>query len=103
MFEFSSSEQQLSEWERDMHCRIYWNGVMMETVLVQELNLPHSGLQQLEHFIPIPKFIPYPRTGKTILRTPKDDDTFFQFHFLAQVAHRIILTRIRKTLYFYCQ
>jgi len=41
------------------------------------------------------------RKSHSRLPEARDDDTFFQFHFLAQVAHRIILTRIRNTLYFH--
>ena len=79
---------------------------MNESILVQELHLPPSGLARLEESVPIPKFIPFqaavyipPRFSSA----GEVDDSFFQYHFLAQVAHRIILTRIRHSLYFYCK
>ncbi|KAB8073543.1 hypothetical protein BDV29DRAFT_135827 [Aspergillus leporis] len=91
------------EWEGDMKSRVYWNCLMNETILVQELHLPPSGLARLEELVPIPKFITFETVGFVPHRSSSDeiDDSFFQYHFLAQVAHRIILTRIRHSLYFY--
>ncbi|KAJ5622638.1 transcriptional regulator family: Fungal Specific TF [Penicillium herquei] len=92
------------EWEGDMKSRVYWNCLMNETILVQELHLPPSGLSRLEEQVPIPKFITFETNGYGSNRYPLSnvvDDSFFQYHFLAQVAHRIILTRIRHSLYFY--
>lgn len=89
-----------------MKSRVYWNCLMNETILVQELHLPPSGLARLEEFVPIPKFIPFETAGfvsaSLFSSAGEIDDAFFQYHFLAQVAHRIILTRIRHSLYFYC-
>lgn len=88
-----------------MKSRVYWNCLMNETILVQELHLPPSGLSRLEEQVPIPKFIAFETTGYPSTRYPSStvvDDSYFQYHFLAQVAHRIILTRIRHSLYFYC-
>ncbi|KAE8355499.1 hypothetical protein BDV28DRAFT_38084 [Aspergillus coremiiformis] len=91
------------EWEGDMKSRVYWNCLMNETILVQELHLPPSGLARLEEYVPIPKFISFEIDGFVHLRPSSEelDDSLFQYHFLAQVAHRIILTRIRHSLYFY--
>ncbi|KAL4940758.1 hypothetical protein BDV06DRAFT_15640 [Aspergillus oleicola] len=98
------------EWEGDMKSRVYWNCLMNETILVQELHLPPSGLSRFEEVVPIPKFIGFETLGFmpsrfsfTSSASSDDgiDDSFFQYHFLAQVAHRIILTRIRHSLYFY--
>ncbi|KAL4894110.1 hypothetical protein BDV59DRAFT_21924 [Aspergillus ambiguus] len=89
------------QWEGDMKSRAYWNCLMNEAILVQELHLPPSGLSRLEEFVPIPKFIPFEHAFVRTSSTEDIDDSFFQYHFLAQVAHRIILTRIRHSLYFY--
>ncbi|PYI24913.1 C6 finger domain protein [Aspergillus indologenus CBS 114.80] len=92
------------EWEGDMKSRVYWNCLMNETILIQELHVPPSGLARLEELVPIPKFISFESVGFGASRTlslDEIDDSFFQYHFLAQVAHRIILTRIRNSLYFY--
>ncbi|KAF2194920.1 C6 zinc finger domain-containing protein [Zopfia rhizophila CBS 207.26] len=92
------------EWEGDMFSRLFWNTLMYETILIQELNLPLSGLQEYEVDVPIPKFTPYPRPKTSISGLIIDeDDSFFNFHFLAQAAHRIILTRIRHSLYFFSE
>ncbi|KAH2084329.1 C6 finger domain-containing protein, putative [Aspergillus fumigatus Z5] len=93
------------EWEGDMKSRVYWNTLMNETILVQELHLPPSGLSRLEELVPIPKFIGFESVDFVPARfsssSDEIDESFFQYHFLAQVAHRIILTRIRRSLYFY--
>lgn len=89
-----------------MKSRVFWNCLMNESILVQELHLPPSGLARLEEFVPIPKFIDFKPPAFVMTRfssSSEVDDSYFQYHFLAQVAHRIILTRIRHSLYFYCQ
>jgi hypothetical protein len=84
------------EWEGDMLSRLFWNTLMYETIITQELILPLSGLLDYEADIPIPKFTSCPRPKTSISGLlSDDDDPFFNFHFLAQAAHRIILTRIR--------
>ena len=78
---------------------------MYETILVQELDLPSSGLSALEDNVPIPKFIPFRpvRLSSVSSSVPDPDDSYFhQCHFLAQIANRIILTRIRHSLYSFC-
>ena len=101
-----SHDVNFDKWEGDMKSRVYWNCLMNETILVQELHLPPSGLARLEEFVPIPKFISFETVGfapsRSSASSDEVDDSYFQYHFLAQVAHRIILTRIRHSLYFYC-
>ncbi|KAF2875673.1 hypothetical protein BDV95DRAFT_626165 [Massariosphaeria phaeospora] len=88
------------DWEGDMFSRLFWNTLMYETIIVQELSLPLSGLLDYEADIPIPKFMAFSRPKTSISGLlVDDDDSFFNFHFLAQAAHRIILTRIRHNLY----
>lgn len=89
-----------------MKSRVFWNCLMNETILIQELPLPPSGLARLEEYVPIPKFIGFETTG-LVSAAFRDvagtgDDSVYQYHFLAQVAHRIILTRIRNSLYIFC-
>jgi hypothetical protein len=85
------------EWSADMQSRVFWSSLLMEAVIVQELDLPRSRLRELEDVVPLPKFIPYPLTKKS--HSSRKDDSYFSYHFLAQIAHRIILTRIRDELY----
>ncbi|CEN61930.1 putative C6 finger domain protein [Aspergillus pseudodeflectus] len=102
----TNHEVNFDEWEGDMKSRVYWNCLMNETILVQELHLPPSGLSRFEEVVPIPKFIGFETLGFVPSRYSSADDiddSFFQYHFLAQVAHRIILTRIRHSLYFYSE
>ena len=92
------------EWEGDMFSRLFWNTLMYETIITQELNLPLSGLLEYEAEMPIPKFTSSPRPKTSISGLlVDDDDSFFNFHFLAQAAHRIILTRIRHNLYSFAE
>jgi hypothetical protein len=93
------------QWEGDMFSRLFWNTLMYETVITQELDLlPHSGLLEYEPDIPLPKFTSCPRPKTSIAGLLTDeDDSFFNFHFLAQAAHRIILTRVKQSLYFFAE
>lgn len=92
-------------WEGDMFSRLFWNTLMYETVITQELDLlPHSGLLDYEPDIPLPKFTPCPRPKTSISGLlSNEEDSFFNFHFLAQAAHRIILTRVRQSVYFFAE
>ena len=100
---FSSKEINYDEWDGDMKSRVYWSTIMHEAILAQELDLSPTGLSRLEDYVPIPKFIDSPAPRQIIESSPRGDIAFFQYHFLAQVAHRIILTRIRDSLYFFCK
>jgi hypothetical protein len=101
----STESSSIDDWESDMFSRLYWNTLMYETIITQELSLPSSGLLEHELDMPIPKFTPSPRPKASIagLLVDDDDDSFFNFHFLAQAAHRIILTRIRHNLYTFAE
>jgi hypothetical protein len=92
-------------WEGDMFSRLFWNTLMYETVITQELDLlPHSGLLEYEPEVPLPKFTACPRPKTSISGLLTDgDDPFFNFHFLAQAAHRIILTRVKQSLYYFAE
>ncbi|KAF2030679.1 hypothetical protein EK21DRAFT_111769 [Setomelanomma holmii] len=93
------------QWEGDMFSRLFWNTLMYETVITQELDLlPHSGLLEYEPDVPLPKFTACPRPKTSISGLLTDgDDSFFNFHFLAQAAHRIILTRVKQSVYFFAE
>ncbi|KAF2125795.1 hypothetical protein P153DRAFT_369791 [Dothidotthia symphoricarpi CBS 119687] len=93
------------QWEGDMFSRLFWSTLMYEAVITQELDtLPHSGLLEYEPDMPIPKFTPCPRPKTSISGLLTDeDDSFFNFHFLAQAAHRIILTRVKQSIYCFAE
>ncbi|EXJ95566.1 hypothetical protein A1O1_00688 [Capronia coronata CBS 617.96] len=86
------------EWLADMQSRLFWTALVLETVIVQELELPPSRLKDWEDVVPLPKFTIYPYADKS--RPRNADDSYYHYHFLAQIAHRIILSRIRDELYY---
>jgi hypothetical protein len=88
----------LDEWVADMQSRLFWSALTLESVIVQELELPSSGLKEWEETVPLPKFITYPYVSKS--RAQNSDDSYYHYHFLAQIAVRIILSRVREELYF---
>jgi hypothetical protein len=90
-------------WEGDMESRVFWCCLMYETILNQELELPKSGLAEFEASVPLPTFKSFKSSDVNArLRTDtEEDDSFFHYHFLAQAANRIMLTRIANSHYFY--
>lgn len=94
---WSHLQSRADPWMCDMQSRVFWSALLMETVIVQELDLPSSRLRELEGVVPLPKFIAYPKIKKP--RSLQRDDSYYDYHFLAQIAHRIILIRIRDEMY----
>ena len=91
-------------WEGDMESRVFWCCLMYETILVQELDVPKSGLTEFESTVPLPTFRSF-HTSEAYRSshptTEDDEESFFHYHFLAQAANRIMLTRIANSHYFY--
>lgn len=85
-------------WAVDMQSRLFWSAVMLEIVIVQEIELPSSGLKEWEDVVPLPKFTICPYLNKAPSRN--SDDSHYHYHFLAQIAHRIILSRVRDELFY---
>lgn len=88
-----------------MQSRLFWNTVMLEAVFTQELDLPTSKMSDLEDKVPLPKFVAFqslrflrPRTAAD--QQQDEDDSFSHFCFLSQIAHRIILTRARGSIFY---
>jgi hypothetical protein len=90
--------QPIDDWLADMQSRLFWSALILETVIVQEFELPSSRLKEWEDVVPLPKFTVCPYLHKTRPKNP--DDSFYHYHFLAQIAHRIILSRVRDELYY---
>jgi hypothetical protein len=84
------------EWTIDMQARVYWSALLVESVVMQELDLPKSRLRDLESVVPLPKFITSPDRRRV---TQVKDESYYHYHFLAQIAHRIILLRGRDELF----
>lgn len=111
-----------------MQSRLFWITVMAESVLADELSLPTSRLAQLQDKVPLPKFVKLERNPFLPIveqyhdysMTPQGsrgpvhgadhandeaeaDDLFYNYHFLSQIAHRILLTRMKDSLYYSCK
>lgn len=86
-----------------MQSRLFWNTAMFEAMLTQELDLPVSSLHQYEDRVPLPKFVEFPGipsfASQTTTTDDQDRDSFCHYHFLSQIAHRIILTRLCDSLF----
>lgn len=74
---------------------------MFEAMITQELEFPTSNLLQYEERVPLPKFIELPDLPYAPPSTSnnQEEDAFCHYHFLAQIAHRIILSRLRDSLF----
>lgn len=88
----------------DMQSRLFWNTAMFEDVLTQELDLPVSNLRQYGDRVPLPRFVEFPGVLSFAFQpaTPNHDserDALCHYHFLSQIAHRIILTRLRDSIF----
>ncbi|KAF3286988.1 hypothetical protein TWF970_008819 [Orbilia oligospora] len=88
-------------WESDMLARVFWNTLMFESILVQELDVPPSGLTDYEEIVPLPKFPSYASPSSLASSPVEDTESNYQYHFLAQAAHRKLLNRMRNSVYSY--
>lgn len=90
---------QVGEWERDMQSRLFWITTMFETLLADELGHANTSLLNYRDHVPLPKFVAPSWLGPSDSSTDAATETFFHYHFLSQIAHRILLTRIRESLF----
>ncbi|KAL4954147.1 hypothetical protein BDW69DRAFT_183827 [Aspergillus filifer] len=89
------------EWVLDMQSRLFWNTVMFDAILAQELKLPGGQLEELCQRVPLPKFVKMKQPSCIPIDSePAEEESFFHYHFLAQVAHRILLTRTKSSIFF---
>lgn len=86
------------DWTADIYSRLFWSAILLETIIVQELELPPSSFKEWEDVVPLPKFTAFSYMNKPLSRN--SDDSYYHYHFLAQIAHRIILSRIREELFY---
>ncbi|KAJ4375198.1 hypothetical protein N0V83_002284 [Neocucurbitaria cava] len=86
-----SAPGRVSPAEEELGKRVYWNAVMIESDLLAELDLPHSGIAQFEEGFSLP-------TGFEDLGTEavgRDE----LWYFLAEIALRRLLNRVSSMLY----
>ncbi|CAK7274521.1 hypothetical protein SEPCBS119000_006215 [Sporothrix epigloea] len=111
------------EWTMDMQSRLFWITVMFEAVLSQELDFPVSNILKYEERVPLPRFVECPGVASFSFASPaagagssgvsaaagfglstpasqeEEQDSFCHYHFLSQIAHRIILSRLCESLF----
>ncbi|KAJ4347198.1 uncharacterized protein N0V89_011137 [Didymosphaeria variabile] len=86
-----SAPGRVSLAEEELSKRVYWNALMIESDLLAELDLPHSGLGHFEDTFTLP-------TGFEDIGTePVGRDELW--YFLAEIALRRLLNRVSHMLY----
>lgn len=81
---------------KELSERIYWNTLMVESDLLAELDLPHSGIVQFEESMMLPRSFPYDSStigGDELLG---NDELWY---FLAEIALRRLLNRVSHLIY----
>ncbi|KAI1853111.1 hypothetical protein JX265_011392 [Neoarthrinium moseri] len=81
----------IPEDQRELSERIYWNALLFESDLLAELDLPHSGVVQLEEHVGLPGGF----QGEESEAVGRDD----LWYFLAEVALRRLLNRVSQLIY----
>lgn len=77
--------------QRELTERIYWNALLFESDLLAELDLPHSGVVQLEENVGLPGGF----EGDDHEAVGRDD----LWYFLAEIALRRLLNRVSQLIY----
>ncbi|KAF2656022.1 C6 zinc finger domain-containing protein [Lophiostoma macrostomum CBS 122681] len=86
-----SAPGRLSPAEEELSKRVYWNAAMIESDLLAELDLPHSGIEQFEDTFTLPTG--FEDVGADALG--RDE----LWYFLAEIALRRLLNRVSSMLY----
>ncbi|EME42139.1 hypothetical protein DOTSEDRAFT_73058 [Dothistroma septosporum NZE10] len=81
---------------KELSERVYWNALMIESDLLAELDLPHSGIVQFEESMRLPRSFPYDATVAGSDELPGNDELWY---FLAEIALRRLLNRVSHVLY----
>ncbi|EFX05743.1 c6 zinc finger domain containing protein [Grosmannia clavigera kw1407] len=88
--------------QRELTERIYWNALLFESDLLAELDLPHSGIVQLEENVGLPcgfegRDPTDSQQATTLDSTAAGRDDLW--YFLAEIALRRLLNRVSQLLY----
>ncbi|KAK5146929.1 hypothetical protein LTR32_001538 [Rachicladosporium monterosium] len=81
---------------KELNERVYWNTLMMESDLLAELDLPHSGIAQFEESMRLPRSFPFDVSSSPGEDPPGSDDLWY---FLAEIALRRLLNRVSHLIY----
>ncbi|KAK3617110.1 hypothetical protein LTR56_025516 [Elasticomyces elasticus] len=82
---------------KELNDRIYWNTLMMESDLLAELDLPHSGIAQFEESMRLPRSFPFDGSTSSPGEEPPGSDDLW--YFLAEIALRRLLNRVSHLIY----
>lgn len=77
----------------DLIKRTYWSCVLCEDFFHLELDLPRSGISDLDNAVPVEYSHIAKGGGKT------DDRSHYQFHFVAMINLRILIARIHEVIH----
>ncbi|KAK5114490.1 hypothetical protein LTR62_002425 [Meristemomyces frigidus] len=81
---------------RELNARIFWNNIMIESDLLAELDLPHTGIALHEEGMRLPRSFPHDMTDITGEQSPGNDNLWY---FLAEIALRRLLNRVSSVIY----
>jgi hypothetical protein len=81
---------------RELSARLFWNTLMIESDLLAEMDLPHSGIVQFEESMRLPRSFPYDATLASPEESPGSDEIWY---FLAEIALRRLLNRVSHLIY----
>ncbi len=93
-----SSTENIPIPHKELSERVYWNALMIESDLLAELDLPHSGVVQFEESMRLPRSFPYDAATASGDAPPGNDDLWY---FLAEIALRRLLNRVSHFVYSY--
>ncbi|OQN96044.1 hypothetical protein B0A48_17844 [Cryoendolithus antarcticus] len=91
-----SSSSSVPSQLRELGVRLYWNTLMIESDLLAEMDLPHSGVVSLEENMRLPRSFPYDSTMASLEELPGSDELWY---FLAEIALRRLLNRVSHLIY----
>ncbi|CAK4032437.1 related to acetate regulatory DNA binding [Lecanosticta acicola] len=81
----------------DLVKRAYWTCLLSEDLYHLDLDLPRSGVHLLEDVVPLPYF--HEGSSEVPGVFSKDARSHFQYHFLAMIALRRLISRIHEVIH----
>lgn len=79
----------------DLIKRAYWTCLLSEDMYHLELDLSQTGIHTLEDQVPLPYF----HEAQNMSGKASDERSHFQYHFLAMIALRRLITRIHGSIH----
>nr|POE79322.1 hypothetical protein CFP56_07387 [Quercus suber] len=82
----------------DLIKRAYWVCILTEDLYHLDLDLPQSGIQSMEDEVPLPYFHAENEPGESS-SSLSEERSHFQYHFLAMIALRRLISRIHDAVH----